>query len=130
MSDPLRDALALAIHAMRAPLDDWKGELESKALAAAHAALDAPMQEPAGWFESPHGAFRANPLYRFDFPSALLAWQIPLYVVQLTAPDRADDLALAREYMTGYSDGKKWALGAVERDKTAQVFPPSLKGNR
>ena len=35
----LRDALALAVHAMRAPLDDWKGELERKALDAAALAL-------------------------------------------------------------------------------------------
>ena len=35
----LRDALLLAQHAMRAPLDDWKGVLERKALDAAREAL-------------------------------------------------------------------------------------------
>lgn len=35
----LRAALQLAMWAMRAPLDDWKGECERKALDAAHAAL-------------------------------------------------------------------------------------------
>lgn len=35
----LRAALTLAVQAMRAPLDDWKGECERKALDAAHAAL-------------------------------------------------------------------------------------------
>lgn len=35
------DALTLAVQAMRAPLDDWKGELERKALDAARAVLGA-----------------------------------------------------------------------------------------
>ena len=35
----LRAALQLAMWAMRAPLDDWKGECEREALDAAHAAL-------------------------------------------------------------------------------------------
>ena len=39
--------------------------------------------KPVGWFEPPHGAFRANPQYRIRFPSQLLSWQIPLY----THPD-------------------------------------------
>ena len=37
-----RKALELAVQAMRAPLDDWKGELERKALDAARAALAQP----------------------------------------------------------------------------------------
>jgi hypothetical protein len=37
---------------------------------------------PVGWLESPDGAFRANPLYKIQFPSSLLSWQLPLY----TAP--------------------------------------------
>jgi hypothetical protein len=36
----LRRVLELAVHAMRAPLDDWKGELERKALDAARAVLN------------------------------------------------------------------------------------------
>ena len=35
------DALTLSVQAMRAPLDGWKGELERKALDAAHAVLGA-----------------------------------------------------------------------------------------
>jgi len=37
----LEDALRLAVDAMRAPLDDWKGVVERKALDAARAALAA-----------------------------------------------------------------------------------------
>ena len=37
--EALEAALRLAVHAMRAPLDDWKGECERKALDAANAAL-------------------------------------------------------------------------------------------
>jgi len=36
-------------------------------------------QEPVGWLESPHGAFRANLLYKLEFPSQLLAWSVPLF---------------------------------------------------
>lgn len=39
--DALRAALLLAREAMRAPFDDWKGELERKALDAANIALAA-----------------------------------------------------------------------------------------
>lgn len=38
-AERLRAALTLAVQAMRAPLDGWKGELERKALDAANAAL-------------------------------------------------------------------------------------------
>ena len=34
---------------------------------------------PVGWLESPHGEFRKNLLYKLEFPSQLLSWQIPLY---------------------------------------------------
>jgi len=34
--------------------------------------------EPVAWMESPHGAIRANPLYRITAPQSL-AWSIPLY---------------------------------------------------
>ena len=44
------------------------------------AALAQPEQEPVGWFEAPHGAFRANPAYKLGFPSELLTWNIPLYI--------------------------------------------------
>lgn len=38
-NEALRAALTLAVQAMRAPLDEWKGECERKALDAANAAL-------------------------------------------------------------------------------------------
>jgi hypothetical protein len=40
-----------------------------------------PEAVPVGWFESPHGAFRANPDYQFKGPSSLLHWRVPLYLV-------------------------------------------------
>lgn len=49
------------------------------------AALAEPEQEPVAWMESPHGAIRANPLYKHTFSSQLLHWQIPLYT---TPPQR------------------------------------------
>jgi hypothetical protein len=39
---------------------------------------DAP--EPAGWFEGPHGAFRANPAYRIAWPPQSVKWHIPVYI--------------------------------------------------
>ena len=35
--------------------------------------------QPVGWFEAPHGAFRASPCFQLKFPSQLLAWSVPLY---------------------------------------------------
>jgi len=52
---------------------------EIQRLKALRAALAQPEQEPVGWLESPHGAFRANLLYKLEFPSQLLAWSVPLY---------------------------------------------------
>ena len=51
-------------------------------------AAEQPKPEPVAWMESPHGAIRANPNYRLNFPSQLLHWQIPLY----TAPPDAEAL--------------------------------------
>lgn len=45
--DVAREALRLAVNAMRAPLDEWKGEVERKALDAAHAALNYSAEEPS-----------------------------------------------------------------------------------
>lgn len=59
-----------------------------KAITALRAAL-AQQAEPVAWMESPHGAIRANPNYRFTFPSQLLHWQIPLY----TAPPQRKPLS-------------------------------------
>ena len=71
--EPLRTAVESLV-AERDALRHAAAELVSAALSAP----PGPMV-PAGWFESPHGAFRANPLYQLRFPSQLLKWQIPLY---------------------------------------------------
>jgi hypothetical protein len=47
----------------------------------------AAQQAPVGWLESPHGAFRANPLYKIQFPSSLLSWQIPVFTA-LAEPEQ------------------------------------------
>jgi hypothetical protein len=48
--------------------------------------------EPVAWIESPHGAIRANPLYRMTAPQSL-AWNIPLY----THPPRREWQGLTEE---------------------------------
>jgi len=48
------------------------------AVAAAQPVPDAP--EPAGWFEGPHGTFRANPAYRIAWPPQSVKWHIPVYI--------------------------------------------------
>lgn len=65
------------------------------------------MAEPVGWLESPHGAFRANPLYKIDFPSQLLEWRVPLY----TAPQLAS--CLYPECVDNGPEGKctRWLVG-------------------
>lgn len=50
------------------------------AAAQPQAAAPAAAGGPVGWFESPHGAFRANPNYRISWPAQTLSWQIPLYM--------------------------------------------------
>jgi len=47
----MREALEAAVHAMRAPFDGWKGELEAKALALSHAVLSA---DPAPQAQEPN----------------------------------------------------------------------------
>ncbi len=61
-------------------LERGETKLRYAAITALKTALAEPVQEPVGWFESPHGDFRANPLYKMKFPSTLLAWQIPLFI--------------------------------------------------
>lgn len=46
-----------------------------------------PAQEPVAWMESPHGAIRANPLYRWTAPQSV-AWSIPLYAGAAPAATR------------------------------------------
>ena len=75
MSD-LRTAAQQALEAWdtRAGIDT-----ASRAFEALRAAL-AQQDEPVAWMEPPHGAIRANPNYKFTFPSQLLHWRIPLYL--------------------------------------------------
>jgi hypothetical protein len=78
MSD-LRDAARQALEALDL-CRDWPGAYDecSQAITALRAALEQPKQEPVAWVESPHGAIRANPLYRITAPQSL-AWSIPLF---------------------------------------------------
>jgi hypothetical protein len=78
------------------------------ALRAALAQQAEPVEQmPVGWLESPHGAFRADPLYKMQFPSQLLQWQIALY----TAPPQRKPLtqeqlyALYDEHATHQEEG-------------------------
>jgi hypothetical protein len=66
-------------------------EKSDPALIAACAALAQPQPEPVGWFESPHGAFRANPDYRLTFPSQLLKWSVPVYLSSAAPPPPAPE---------------------------------------
>ena len=83
MSD-LRKAAKDLLHEYDSGIFDDDHDL-IHAVNALRAALDEPRPEPVAWMESPHGVIRANPDYRFNFPSQLLHWQIPLY----TAPPAA-----------------------------------------
>ena len=65
----------------------WPGDIggftEVQMRAYALAALAQPVPdapEPAGWFEGPHGAFRANPAYRIAWPPQSVKWHIPVYI--------------------------------------------------
>ena len=77
-----------------------------------YAALAKSEQEPVGWFESPHGAFRANPLYKLEFPSQLLAWSLPLYTHPPQRKPLTDEQinAIAEDGMNGDGTGKSEAV--------------------
>ena len=69
-------------------------------------------QEPVAWIESPHGAIRANPNYKFTFPSQLLHWQIPLYI----APPRRKPLTEGEIMHIGMThQSLRQVVRAVER---------------
>jgi hypothetical protein len=78
MSD-LRAAAQQALKAFRkcVPMDGKHAEVDA-VFKSLRAALEQEEQEPVGWLESPHGAFRANLLYRMTAPQSV-AWSIPLY---------------------------------------------------
>lgn len=68
-------------HALRTAVERLVAERDAAIAALGYVRKAAPtVVEPAGWFESPHGAFRANLLFRIKLPPQSLAWQIPLYV--------------------------------------------------
>jgi hypothetical protein len=79
----------------------------------------APSAEPVAWIESPHGAIRANPLYRLAPPPQSLAWRIPLYT---TRPDHTALLrqaleALEERYIGALRDNAIDALRAALEPK-------------
>ena len=82
---------AAADYASRVEWLHFMYEAKKREVAQLETAMPEPEQEPVGWFESPHGAFRANPLYKLEFPSQLLSWSVPLY----TAPPQRKPLTEA-----------------------------------
>ena len=122
MTEKLKAAAQQAVEAIRGLLTYNATAKEFAAGRAASAALRAalvepePVQEPdvpeatfgnlkpVGWFEPPHGAFRANPQCRIRFPSQLLSWQIPLY----THPPKAEPEPVQEPvaWMVYTADGK------------------------
>lgn len=57
---------------------------------------------PCGWFEGPHGAFRANPAFKMDWPPQSLKWQVPVYLRTDTQPKGTpDDMVLVRRDLLG-----------------------------
>ena len=125
MSEKLRVAAQQALKALEAGPDVdpiFAGETED-ALRVALADFE-PVQEPepdvpessfgnikpVGWFESPHGAFRANPQYLIRFPSQLLSWQIPLYTAPPQRPPLTDEeirSVLEAEFI-GFGEKRTW----------------------
>ena len=98
------------------------------------AALEQPEQDvpetgcgniPVAWIESPHGAIRANPLYRINAPQSV-SWSVPLYP---HPPRRREWVGLTDEEIHDLSitmaKGDKsvnWLIGALEaklREKNA-----------
>ena len=67
-----------------------------------------PNQEPVAWMESPHGAIRANPAYRFSPGPHTLSWSLPLYLHQ--APMTEEQIET-----TEWSDDIHTIIRAVER---------------
>ena len=59
---------------------------QARAARAAPAQPAEPEAWPVGWFESPHGKFRANHLCRMEWPASTLKWQIPVYLAAPAQP--------------------------------------------
>ena len=87
--------------------------------------------KPVGWFEPPHGAFRANPQYRIRFPSQLLSWQIPLYTHPPKAePEPAQEPVAVhqfrKQYCANWYDGHPDHTdgGGPYEERTLYLAPP------
>jgi hypothetical protein len=78
-----------------------------------YAALAQPEQEPVGWLESPHGAFRANLLYKLEFPSQLLAWSVPLYAAPPQRKPLTDEEIYRTTVLMGFNPEWKTEIGMV-----------------
>ena len=71
-----------------------------------------PKQEPVAWMESPHGAVRVNPLYRFTAGTQTLKWALPLYLHP--APQQTP-MTEEQIETTEWSDDIHTIIRAVER---------------
>jgi hypothetical protein len=83
-------------------IDHWKRFEKLAELIKDAALAQSEPTTPVGWFESPHGAFRANPLYKLEFPSQLLAWSVPVY----TAPPQRKPLTEEEIAKIDWKDGE------------------------
>lgn len=66
-------------------------EEDIKALSSRQTSAEMPEAAVVGWFESPHGAFRANPLYRLQPRPQTLSWSIPLIVAPVAPATARSD---------------------------------------
>ena len=82
----LRTAAQQALEALRKYRRHLNLHGQSDVERALEAALAAPVQEPAGWFEGPFGEFRANQLFKHSWPAQTVAWSIPLYLAPPQRP--------------------------------------------
>ena len=115
MTDQERAVMKQALEALAVVLNDDYNLPYSEIVAATEAlraALAEPQEPdvpevcfgnipPVGWLESPHGEFRKNLLYKLEFPSQLLSWQIPLYAHLRAALAQPEPAAPLKRGTTG-----------------------------
>jgi hypothetical protein len=88
----------------------WRGNASAQFLAAHDAA--AQQQEPVAWIESPYGAIRANPKYRWEKGPTTVTYSVPLY----THPSQdAKDAARYRDDLISCRGMVKTELNHYER---------------
>jgi hypothetical protein len=73
-------------------------------------------ETPAGWFNSPHGVFRANPVYRISGPQTL-SWEIPAFTADQLRAYAAQAVLEEREACARVADC--WSDG--EDSKPAEI---------